>query len=208
MPYPIKLVDINNGFSLYIPDPVLLKSAYENLLAKDKTTAFPFWAKIWPSSKAIASFLINEPHFIESKCVLEIGAGIGLPSLMLAHLALEVVISDHAPESVFLIKKNIQHIGAHNVKAICLDWNDFPENINADLVLLSDINYDPIQFDSLFTMIQKFIKKGSTIIISTPQRITATPFAEALRPFIKQTFFQSVEDGQKFVDIHILILSM
>jgi len=179
---------------------------YEQLLAKDAATSFPFWAKIWPSAIALSSFLQAEPDWIEGKRVLELGAGIGLPSFSMVPHAAEMIISDHATEAVKLIEKNIQYLGLHHVNAMCLDWNHFPEDIEAEIVLLSDINYAPDQFGPLLALIRKFLEQGTTIILSTPQRISITPFAEALQPFIKRSVLQTVEEMKQAVDIRLLIL--
>lgn len=208
MLYPDKLITIQNGLQLYVPDQEQVKPVYESLLAANNTTPFPFWAKIWPSAEAMISFLKKEPHWIDHKHVLEIGAGIGVPSFVMAAHASTMIISDHAPEAVALMEKNIQHLGLQHVKAMCLDWNHFPGDIRADTVLLSDLNYAPEQFDSLLALIRKFLEQGATIILSTPQRITITPFAEAVQPFIKRSLLQTVEHSHQAVDIRILILSM
>lgn len=208
MLYPDTLITIQDGLKLYVPDQEQVKPVYENLLVKDNTTDFPFWAKIWPSAEAMISFLEQEPHWIDHKHVLEIGAGIGVPSFAMAAHASTMIISDHAPEAVALMEKNIQYLGLQHVKAMCLDWNHFPVDISAETVLLSDINYAPEQFGPLLALIRKFLEQGATIILSTPQRITITPFAEAIQPFIKRSLLQTVEHSRQMVDIRILILSM
>ena len=207
MNYPVALITFQDHFTLYVPDPALVKTTYEQLLSKDNATPFPFWAKIWPAANAMTAFLKSEPHWIKGKRVLEIGAGIGVPSFMIADQALEIIISDHAPEAVALIEKNIQHLGLQNTKAMCLDWNEFPENINGETILLSDINYAPAEFESLIKLIKQFLAQGSQIIIATPQRIMANPFAEAIQPFIKQNVVQMADKKYQTNDISILILS-
>jgi predicted nicotinamide N-methyase len=213
MNYPVALITIQDHFTLYVPDQALVKKTYEQLLLKNNATPFPFWAKIWPAANAMTAFLKLEPHWIKGKRVLEIGAGIGVPSFMIADQALEIIISDHAPEAIELIEKNIQYLGLQNTKAMCLDWNDFPENINGETILLSDINYAPAEFESLVKLIKKFLTQGANIIIATPQRIMATPFAEAIQPFVKRTVLRMAEDSnqddnfKQKIDISILILS-
>lgn len=208
MLYPNKLITIQDGLKLYVPDQEQVKPVYKNLLAKDDTTPFPFWAKIWPSAEAMILFLKEEHHWIDNKHVLEIGAGIGVPSFAIAAHASSMIISDHAPEAVALIEKNIQHLGLQHVKAMCLDWNHFPNDITTETVLLSDINYAPEQFGPLLALIRKFLEQGTTIILSTPQRITITAFAEAILPFIKRSVLQTVEHSSQKVDIRILVLSI
>jgi len=207
MTYPVNLVDFESELSLYVPDPNQVKSVYENLYAADKHTPFPFWAKIWPSSMAMSSFLKSEPSLIQSKRVLEIGSGIGFPSFSIAAYVSELIISDHATDAIELIDKNIAYLSLHHAKARRIDWNALSEDISADVVLLSDINYDPIEFNSILDMIKRFIAKGSTVIIATPQRIMTNPFVESIKPFIKRSLVIPVEEMNHVLDIGILILS-
>jgi predicted nicotinamide N-methyase len=206
MGYPTILTKIKDGLSIYIPDSESLKKHYEDLRAIDSNTPFPFWGKIWPAAKALSIFLSDNPEFIQAKKVLEIGAGIGLPSFLIANKVNKVMISDHSIDAVDLIQKNIYHLKLKNATAFYLDWNNFSNNIEADTILFSDINYDPTQMDQLVVMINHFLKANSTIIISTPERITATPFAKAIQPYIKKSFLQNIEESGKQMQIRIMIL--
>lgn len=207
MYYPDKLVTLEDGLSIFIPDPEQIKSTYENQLARNEKTSFPFWAKIWPSAIALVSFLKEEPGWIKDKTVLELGAGIGYPSLAMAHHTKNMIISDHATEAVSLLKKNIAFLKLEHVKAMPIDWNDFPDEIHAEIVLLSDINYAPGQFEPLLQLIKKLVEKNSVVILSTPQRITIAPFAEALQPFIKRSVLKTVGYMNQAIEVRLLILS-
>jgi bifunctional pyridoxal-dependent enzyme with beta-cystathionase and maltose regulon repressor activities len=88
-----------------------------------------------------------------------------------------------------------------------IDWNAISDDIHADVVLLSDINYNPDDFTPLLSMIQCFIAAGSTVIIATPQRIMTNPFVESIKPFIKRSLVIPVEEMNHVFDIGILILS-
>ena len=66
-----------------------------------------------------------------------------------------------------LMQKNIEFVGCKNIKALIADWNSFPSSIDAEVVLLSDTNYAPSEFESLIKLIQDFIHKGATIITSS-----------------------------------------
>ena len=206
MIYKTHLVPLLDDLTIYVPIEGLVKPTYEQQLINDTSTSFPFWAKIWPASKAMCSFLQKEAAYIKGKRVLEIGAGIGIPSFIIAKHALEIIMSDHAPEAVELIKKNIQHLGLTNVKAMCIDWNHFPENMGAQTIILSDINYAPEQFEPLLKLVRTLLDQGSTIIIATPQRITALPFVEAIQPFVKRSVLHSISEGEQLIDIRMLVL--
>lgn len=186
MQYPLVLKAFKNGVKLYIPDPLLVKPTYESLRLENPATSFPFWAKVWPSAVALSSFLEQYQDLVKNKTVVEIGAGIGLPSFSIADHVAEITITDYDVDAIDLLQKNIAHLGNQKIKAICADWNFFPTSICADVVLLSDTNYAPSAFQSLLTLIQKFLQKGATIIIATPVRITASPFIEQLEMHIIQ----------------------
>lgn len=206
MDYPDLLLEIQQGFSLYVPDPERVKEVYGQLLEKDPATPFPYWARIWPSAMALVDFLQQHPHWIKDKQVLELGAGVGLPSLLMAPQAAGMLISDHAPEAVALLQKNIAYLGLVNVTAACLDWNELPDEIRADTLLLSDINYAPEQFAPLLALIRRMLTQGTTIILATPQRITVSPFAEAIQPFIKWSELKTVQHLPQAVEIRIVVL--
>ena len=206
MPYQTILTEIGNNRSINIPDPENLKKTYDALKATDENLSFPFWAKIWPSSKAITAFLMENIHLVESKIVMEIGAGIGLPSFTISNYAAKLIISDHSIDAIKLIERNIEYLKLTHTKAMFLDWNDFPESLIADTIILSDINYDPTQIEPLLKLIQYFISKESTIIISTPERITATSFALSIHPLIKHSMLRTVEESGDLHEIRIMVL--
>jgi len=207
MQYPVQLNQISADKAIYIPAYEVVKAVYATLIKSNPATPFPFWAKLWPSSIALLDLLKAHPHLIQNKHVLEIGAGIGLPSLMMADVAKSIQVSDYNLEAVELLQKNIEHLQLQNVEALQLDWNNLPYAIHAEVVILSDVNYDPTQFDVLIALIDKFIHQGSTIILSTPQRIMASPFVQKLESFIIERHEALVDENGIPKEISILVLS-
>lgn len=207
MRYPLKLTPFSAELAIYIPDYEQVKEVYEAILIDHPAEPFPYWAKLWPSSIALVQYLKANRIWIEHKNVLEIGAGLGLPSFMIAGYANSVQVSDYAPEAVELLEKNIQHLRLNNVQAMELDWNNVPDSINADVVLLSDVNYNPSQFDGLLQLITKLIAEGTIVLLSTPQRIMASPFVNAIQQLVKQKHVELVNENGKSVEISILVLS-
>ena len=206
MNYPTILFPFQQNKTIHIPDPEKIKDTYVRLKSKDHTTPFPFWANIWPSAHALTIFLKHNTNLIESKSVLEIGAGIGLPSFSISDNASNLIITDHSADAIKLIRKNIDYLQLNNAEAMQLDWNNFPEDLIADTIILSDINYDPTQIEPLLKLIHYFLSKGSSIIISTPERITASSFAFSIQPLIKHSILQTVEDTGELYEIRIMVL--
>jgi predicted nicotinamide N-methyase len=125
----------------------------------------------------------------------------------MASEAKTIQVSDYDSEAAELLRKNIGHLQLQNVQALQLDWNDLPENINPEVIILSDVNYDPTQFETLTKLIQKFINQGCAIILSTPQRIMASSFVLALSEFIIADYLEMVDENGVTKEISILVLS-
>lgn len=206
MKYPIVLKQFHEGLQLFIPDPSLLKQTYNQICLTEKDTLFPYWAKVWPSSIALSSFLLEYPTLINHKKVLEIGAGIGLPSFSIAHQVSSITITDYANDAIELLQKNSDQIDNPNVHILYADWNKFPDSINADVVLLSDTNYEPSQFESLLILIKQFLSKGSTVIIASPMRITTNAFIIQLDTHIIQREIIKVNNHDELISIALFVL--
>ncbi len=207
MRYPLKLIPVFDNLSIYIPDYEQVKETYELLLKENPDELFPFWAKLWPSSIAMVQFIQANTGLIKDKTVLEIGAGLGLPSFAIAGIVKSIEVTDYAAEAVELLEKNIQHLQLSNLKAKQLDWNEFSGTIDAAILLLSDVNYDPTEFDGLVHLINSCIESGKMVILSTPQRIMASPFINAIQPYIKQNHIELIKEQGKSIEISILVLS-
>ena len=207
MQYPVQLTQISAEKAIYIPVYEVVKAIYTDLLALDPATPFPYWAKVWPSAIALLNVLQKHPSLIRDKTVLELGAGIGLPSLLMTNETKAIQVSDYNSEAVELLQKNIAHLQLQNVQALQMNWNNLPENIDPEVVILSDVNYDPTQFETLTKLIEKFIHQGCTIILSTPQRIMASPFVLALSEFIIADYVEMVDENGVTKEISILVLS-
>ena len=170
----LKLVRLNNELTLYVPDPAHIQYTYQKLVAENTETIFPYWAKIWASAFAMLQFLQEQPLWIQDKIVLEIGAGIGVPSLSIAAQTHKIIISDYAPDAVTLLQKNIELLKLNNTEAACIDWNNVSDDIIADTILLSDTNYEPTAHNHLILLIEKFINKDSTV------RVTRVPLPSSV----------------------------
>ena len=197
-----------HSIQLYIPDPQAVKKQYQLQKETDSNTPFPYWAKIWPAALAMATFLVQHPAYIENKKVLELAAGLGLPSLIAARYAREVCCSDYIAEAVAIAKRSAAYNKFTNIYGAVLDWHYLPQSLSADILLLSDINYDPAAFETLYTVLTGFLQKGTTIILSTPQRLMAKSFVERLLPWRIQQQEIAMPYTEQMVVISILVLKV
>jgi len=192
----------NASTTLYVPDPFALQQTHQQTDA----LPFPFWAQVWPAALSLSTFIDQHPAYIANKQVLELAAGLGLPSFVAAKHAKQVICSDYIPEAVDIVTKSIAYNQLSNMQSEVLDWNYLPDNLITDVVLMSDVNYNPAQFDVLYELFTTFINNGVTILLSTPQRLMAKPFIEKILPWcIEQQSIEVMHFGQP-VFTSILVL--
>jgi predicted nicotinamide N-methyase len=191
---------------LYVPEIVSVKGDYESRRLEDPDAPFPYWARLWPSAIALSEFIAQHPTFITGKKVLEIAAGLGLPSLVAAYTAASVNCTDMDADAMELAKASAAATQLTNMHCDVLDWSDIPSGITADTLLLSDVNYEPEAFSSLLKLLTHFLNHGTTIVLSTPERLMAKPFIESLLEWTIQHERKQVFLEGQWHDITLLVL--
>ena len=175
--------------NLLVPDPEDVKKAYEK-----SEIAFPYWSQVWPSARALGEFIFDHQQIIENKTVLELAAGLGLPSFCASFFAKQVTCSDQNADAVAIMQQTIDEWKYKNCVARVIDWNHLPSGTSADVLLLSDVNYETAAFTGLEKVIDFFLSGGTTIILATPQRLMA-------KKFIEKIMFHTIQKEQRFIDL-------
>lgn len=192
--------------TLYVPQPEHVKELYREQVKKNASTAFPYWTKIWPAAIALTQFLLQNTFYIQNKKLLELAAGLGLPSIAAARFAQTVCCSDYLEEAVAVMQQSINHRQLNNVTCTVINWEQLPQDLEADVLLLSDINYDPAAFNILYKVLAHFISKGTVVLLSTPQRLASKPFIERLLPWCTRQEEMEIVQQHETVPVTILVL--
>lgn len=191
-----------------MPDASAVKKLYEKEKENGLHPAFPYWAKLWPSGLGLAHFVLQHPQYTTGKRVLEIAAGLGLPSLVAATTAHHVLCTDMAEEAMQVASQSAALAGLQNMHCQPMNWNEIDESIAAETLLLSDVNYEPEVFETLLQVIHVFLKNGTTILLATPQRLMAKPFVEKLKPNCQQQETLEVRDDTGVHPISVYVLQL
>ncbi len=167
---------------------------------------FPYWAKVWHSAIAISRFIVENTHLVKNKKVLEIAAGLGLPSMATSKYATNVICTDYIADALIYVNESIKKNNLLNCTTQLIDWNNIPNELEFDVLLISDVNYEISQFEVLEKMFKALIEKNKTIILATPQRLMAKDFIEKLLPFCIQNkeYEINIEDEKAFVNVLVL----
>lgn len=206
MSFPLELKQYTlqgHTLELFVPQLVAVSEAY-----RGGNIAFPYWSQVWPAARALTEFLLQQLHYVSGKKVVEIAGGLGMPSVAAAPYAASVLCTDYDPEAVAAVQASARHNGLTNLTAERLDWRSIPRDLEADVVLLSDINYDPASFDVQGEMIERFLRLGTTILLSTPQRLMAKDFIAQLLPWCILQQEMPVMHGDKEVFTTVMVLKV
>jgi predicted nicotinamide N-methyase len=114
------------------PDPEALLDER----AFDDEEFLPYWAELWPSGLALASALAAA----RPARVLELGCGLGVPSLVAAARGADVTATDWAEDAIALLRENASRNGLA-LRAEVRDWRA-PWRERYDLALAADVLYE------------------------------------------------------------------
>ena len=107
----------------------------EDAFARDEF--LPYWAELWPAAHALAAAL---PVDLAGVRVVELGCGLGVPSLVAAARGAVVTATDWAKDAVTLLTENAA-TNELELLAEVRDWRvAWPEQF--DVVLAADVLYE------------------------------------------------------------------
>jgi predicted nicotinamide N-methyase len=140
--------------------------------AFDEEEFLPYWAELWPSGIVLAEAVAKLE--LRGSRVLELGAGLGIPSLMAALGGAEVLATDWAEEAVELLRVNAERNGLR-LRAERVRWDDpgaLLRDAPWDVVLGADLLYESRNAEQLLELLPRL---GGELLLAEPGR----PFAKA-----------------------------
>jgi ribosomal protein L11 methylase PrmA len=111
---------------------------------------------------------------------MELGAGVGLPSLALLFRGVDVLATDYYPEALDYARRNAAHNGLPSLATRLVDWRSPPADLpRAPLVLLADVLYEQRNADILLQLLPDLVEAKGRILLSDPGRVYLRPFLES-----------------------------
>jgi predicted nicotinamide N-methyase len=125
------------------PDALIDEAAF------DDDEFLPYWAELWPASLALAAALPD----VMGLRVVELGCGLGVPSLVAAARGAEVTATDWAGDAIDLLRENAAG-NELEVRAEVRDWRE-PWDESFDLVLAADVLYERRNVEPLLARLRE-----------------------------------------------------
>jgi predicted nicotinamide N-methyase len=135
----------------------------------------PYWSVLWRSGMALGRELDRED--LRGLRVVELGCGLGIPSITAARGGAEVIATDGDVDALGLVERNAEENGVE-LETAAVDWADPDELIERgpfDLVLASDILYERPSIAMLLNLLPRL---APVAWIADPGRPAAGAFFE------------------------------
>jgi predicted nicotinamide N-methyase len=137
----------------------------------------PYWAELWPSGLALARVVRRRD--VRGLRVLELGCGLGVPSIVAALGGARVLATDWSPEALEVAAANAERNRA-DVDTELASWADsdrLERQAPWDLVLGADLLYEQRNVDQLLALLPRL---GGEILLAEPGRPPSVRFFEAV----------------------------
>ena len=152
------------------PDALLDEHAFEH------EEFLPYWAELWPSGVALARRVAARA--LKGARVLELGCGLGLPSLAAALAGGRVLATDWSPQAIELLRDNAARNGAE-LETARVDWQHpgaITERAPWDLVLGADLLYERRNVAPLLELVPRLLGTKGELWLADPGRAPAKDF--------------------------------
>jgi predicted nicotinamide N-methyase len=138
----------------------------------------PYWAELWASAVALAHDV--SLRSLRGKRTLELGCGLGLPSIAAARSGGRVLATDWSSDAVLATAANAA-LNEVRVETLECSWAS-PQAIVElgpwDLVLASDVLYERRNANLLLRLLPQLVDERGLVLIADPQRAAAARFLE------------------------------
>ena len=141
----------------------------------DEEEFLPYWAELWPSGLALARYVATLE--VAGCKVLELGCGLGLPSLTASLRGADVLATDWAEDAIELLRRNAERNDAP-LRVARVRWSEPKPLLRAapwDLVLGADLLYEERNADQLAALLPRL---GGEVLLAEPGRPYANAFLE------------------------------
>jgi len=164
----------------------------------------PYWADLWPAARMLAKAVLKEPWELYQKPpsgklnVLEVACGLGLAGIVALHRGLRVTFSDIDELAVHFAAANARLNGFKDFATAAVDLRSPPTDVKYDVILGSDLLYEPRLVDPVIAFIQTLLALGGVCFIADPDRESAKPFrwtAESAGLRVESFFARAGEPG-------------
>ena len=144
------------------------------------SASWSLFGQLWPASKALARAVKRID--IEGRRIIELGCGLGLPSLVLQSRGANITASDHHPLSEPFLAYNATLNQLTSPAYLDLAWDDpDAETGKFDIIIGSDILYEPNHAEMLAALVNRLANAKAKVLLTCPGRGYRNRFSRLLK---------------------------
>ena len=144
------------------------------------TDRIPYFTRLWESAQALAGYIAEQHEWFSGKRVLELGCGLGLPSLCAARCGARVTASDFHPDNRAFFLRNARLNGLSAIDYHRMDWRQPDLTGTFDILLGSDLIYEKEMVSPLVDCVKQYLAPSGTFLYADPGRSSLQNFTSAL----------------------------
>jgi predicted nicotinamide N-methyase len=169
----------------------------------DHEERLPYWAELWPSAVALARHLSRRD--LSGKRAVELGCGVGLPTVVALERGARVLATDHNAAALDFVAHNAREELGREPETSLLDW--FSPGLDGlgtfDLVFAADVLYERRNAGPLANLVPRLLAPGGEALFADPRRPPARAFLEAVGRlgFLVSTDGSTVRQGGREVKV-------
>ncbi len=152
------------------PDALLDDPDVERRFERDEY--MPYWATPWPAAVMLAEHLAGLPPI--GRPVLEIGAGLGIVSIVATSFGHDMIATDYDADSLEFIRESARRNGVA-LKIQRLDWRA-PISRTYESIVAADVLYEQRHLDPVADMLARCLAAEGVALIADPHRACADAF--------------------------------
>jgi predicted nicotinamide N-methyase len=158
---------------------LLPKSLARFINTQDVFHEFPLWAKIWPASWVLADYIAGMP--VEAKKqFLELGAGAGLVSIVVASFGHRITMSEYDDDALRFARANALINECSRLPIVDLDWNRPQSPGRFNYIVASEVTYKKEDCQPLVELLKACLKPDGEVILAGEMRKTSMDFYKEL----------------------------
>jgi predicted nicotinamide N-methyase len=136
----------------------------------------PYWAELWASAVALAHDV--SLRALRGRPTLELGCGLGLPSIAAALAGGRVLATDWSPDAVEATAANAER-NQVEIETLRCSWSEpdaIVERAPWPLVIASDVLYEQRNVDQLLDLLPRLVDETGLVLLADPGRVPAERF--------------------------------
>lgn len=162
----------------------LPKHLHEFINPRDALDNFPLWPKLWKASWILADYLADKP-VEKNKTFLEIGAGLGLVSIVACCFGHHITMTENSPDALQFARANAHLNNCPRLPIVELDWHQPHLTGTYDYIVASEVVYNTADFAPLVKLFQTYLKPDGEIMLASEMRKTSGEFYKYLQPIFR-----------------------